>query len=81
MIENEWDSFFDQVTTFCGKYEIKVPDMEEIFVTKSLSRRKVQDITNLHHFQVELYYSIIDIQLQKLNDQFDEVNTDLLLCM
>ena len=55
--------------------------MEEIFVTKSRSRRKVQDITNLHHFRVELFYSIIDMQLQELNDLFDEVNTDLLLCM
>ena len=81
MRENEWDYFFDQVTTFCGKHEIKVPDMEEIFVTKSRSRRKVQDITNFHHFRVELFYSIIDIQLQELNDRFDEVNTDLLLCM
>ena len=55
--------------------------MEEIFVTKSRSRHKVQDITNLHHFRVELFYSIIDIRLQELNDRFDEVNTDLLLCM
>ena len=27
MRENEWGSFFDQVTTFCEKHEIKVPDM------------------------------------------------------
>ena len=30
---------------------------------------------------MELFYSIIDIQLQELNDRFDEVNTDLLLCI
>ena len=81
MRENECDSFFNQVSTFCERHEIKVPDMEDIFVTKSRSRRKVQDITNLHHFRVELFYSIIDIRLQELNDRFDEVNTNLLLCI
>ena len=52
--------------------------MEEVFVNKCRSRRKAQDMTNLHHFRVELFYSII---LQELNDQFDEVNTNLLLCI
>ena len=53
----------------------------EVFVNRGRSRRKAQDITNLHHFRVDLFYSIIDMQLQELNDRFDEVNTDLLLCM
>ena len=81
MRDNGWDSFFDQVSTFFGRYNIQVPNMEEVFVNRGRSRRKAQDITNLHHFRVELFYSIIDMQLQELNDRFDEVNTDLLLCM
>ena len=55
--------------------------MKKIFVTKSRSRPQVQDITNVHHFRMELFYCIINMQLQELNDRFDEVNTDLLLCM
>ena len=81
MRDNGWDSFFDQVSTFCGRYNIQIPNMEEVFVNRCQSRRKAQDITNLHQFRVELFYSIIDMQLQELNDRFDEVNTDLLLCM
>ena len=37
--------------------------------------------TNLHHYRVELFYIVIDMQLQELNNRFLEVNTDLLLCM
>ncbi|KAK4559753.1 hypothetical protein RGQ29_008794 [Quercus rubra] len=37
--------------------------------------------TNLHHYRVELFYTVIDMQLQELNNRFSEANTDLLLCM
>ena len=30
---------------------------------------------------MELFYAAIDTQLQELNNRFNEVNTDLLLCM
>ena len=36
---------------------------------------------NLHHYQVELFYVVIYIQLQELNSRFTEVNTELLLCV
>ena len=81
MKDNRRDSFFVQVSTFYGKRDIQVPNIEEVSVNRGRSRHKAQDITNLHHFRVELFYSIIDMQLQELNDRFDEVNTDLLLCM
>ncbi|XP_075665548.1 uncharacterized protein LOC142635239 [Castanea sativa] len=32
-------------------------------------------------YRVELFYTVIDTQLQELNNRFSEVNTDLLLCM
>ena len=35
--------------------------------------------TNLHHYRVELFYIVIDMQLQELNNHFFEANTDLLL--
>ena len=79
--DTRWDSFFEQVSNFCGKYEIIVPNMEDTFVTRGRSRRRVQEITNLHHFRVDLFYVVIDMQLQELNDRFNEVNTNLLLCV
>ena len=38
-------------------------------------------MTNLHHYQVELFYTLIDMQLQELNNRFTEVNMELLLCV
>ena len=35
----------------------------------------------MHHFRVELFYSVIDMQLQELNDRFTEASTELLLCL
>ncbi|XP_075649763.1 uncharacterized protein LOC142620249 [Castanea sativa] len=45
------------------------------------SRRKTQQNTNLHHYRVKLFYTVIDLQLQELNNRFSEANADLLLCM
>ena len=55
--------------------------MEDTFVTQDQSRRRVQEITNLHHFHVDLFYVVIDMQLHELNDHFNEVNTNLFLCI
>ncbi|KAJ8770648.1 hypothetical protein K2173_021295 [Erythroxylum novogranatense] len=59
-------------------YEI---DMQDMFIVRGRSRRRSEDMTNLHHYRVEFFYSVIDMQLQELNNRFDEVNTSLLLCM
>ena len=55
--------------------------MDEIFVVSGRLRRNTQQNTNLHHYRVELFYTVIDLQLQELNNCFLEVNTDLLICM
>lgn len=36
---------------------------------------------NFHHYKVQLFYAIIDIQFEKLNNCFNKVNTKLLLCV
>ncbi|GAV74989.1 Dimer_Tnp_hAT domain-containing protein [Cephalotus follicularis] len=55
--------------------------MDEKFVAPGRSRRNVEETTNLHHFRVEVFYSVIDLQIRELNDRFNEVNTELLICM
>ncbi|GJV49000.1 zinc finger MYM-type protein 1-like protein [Tanacetum coccineum] len=37
-------------------------------------------MTNDHHFRVEVFYMIIDLQLQELNTRFNEISTSLLIC-
>ncbi|KAK1384870.1 Zinc finger MYM-type protein [Heracleum sosnowskyi] len=71
----------EHVPTFCQSHNIDVPEMNDVFIPRGRSRRKTYETTNSHHYRVELYYSIIDMQLQELNGRFDEVNTALLLCI
>jgi hypothetical protein len=81
MRENGWSSLLDEVSTFCGINEIVVPNMDDIFLARGRSRRKAHGMTNLHYYRVELFYAIIDMQLQELNNRFTESNTELLLCV
>ena len=37
--------------------------------------------TNLHYYRVEVFYTVIDMQLQELNNRFNKANIELLLCM
>ncbi|XP_016191640.1 zinc finger MYM-type protein 1-like [Arachis ipaensis] len=79
--DDGWSLLLDEVSLFCDKYNITVPKMDDIFVSQGRSRRKAQKISNLHHFQVEIFYQVVDRQLQELKNRFTEVNTELLLCI
>ncbi|XP_016165011.2 zinc finger MYM-type protein 1-like [Arachis ipaensis] len=79
--DDGWSLLVDEVSLFYDKYNITVPKMDDIFVSQGRSRRKAQKISNLHHFQVEIFYQVVDRQLQELNNRFIEVNTELLLCI
>ena len=81
MRDNGWSSLLDQVSYFCERHNIDIPSMNDTFLTRGRPRRKAHEITNLNHYQVELFYVVIDMQLQELNSRFTEVNTELLLCV
>ena len=55
--------------------------MDNIFQVSWQSRRKAQEMTNLYHYRIKLFYVIIDMQLQELNNNFIESNTKLFLCV
>ncbi|KAL1345993.1 hypothetical protein AAHE18_08G156300 [Arachis hypogaea] len=74
-----WSLLLDEVSLFCDKHNITIPIMDDIFVLQERSRRKAQKISNLHHFQVKIFYQVVDRQLQELNNRFLEMNTELLL--
>ena len=79
--DDGWESLLIEVSNFCSKHEIIMLNMEDAYATRGRPRRRVEKMTNLHHYRVELFYSVIDMQAQELNHRFDEVNTELLLCM
>ncbi|EOA33131.1 hypothetical protein CARUB_v10016470mg [Capsella rubella] len=78
--DDGWDSLMNKVSSFCEKHNAELLVMEDVFVDPRKPRRKT-NITNLHHYKVNCFYTIIDLQLQEFNDRFTEVNTDLLICM
>jgi hypothetical protein len=79
MRKDGWNSLFEEVSKFCARNNIVVPNMDELYQPQS--RRKAQDIKNLHNYRVELYYTIIDMQLQELNSCFNEASSELLFCI
>jgi hypothetical protein len=80
--EEGWNGFLQRVTSFCVKYKIEVVDMEGPYYPFGRPRRGFYNgAMNYHCFHVDMFVSIIDRQLQELNDRFEEVNTELLSCM
>ena len=81
MRDDEWKSLLIEVSSFCTTHDIYILNMDEIFVVNGRPRRNTQQNTNLHHYCVELFYIIINMQIQELNNHFSEANTDMLFCM
>jgi hypothetical protein len=77
MREEGWNSLLEEVSMFCAKNNIIVPNIDDMYQPRS--RRKAQSMKNSQHYCVELYYTIIDMRLQEFNSHFNEANSELLL--
>ncbi|XP_073133301.1 uncharacterized protein [Henckelia pumila] len=73
MRDDGWNTLLEQVFNFCEKFHVDTLDMNDLYVGEIRSRRKAKKVTNLHHYQVELFNTIIDMQLQELNFRFNEL--------
>ncbi|XP_020679943.1 uncharacterized protein LOC110097737 [Dendrobium catenatum] len=81
MRDNKWDAFITRVSLFCVEHKIITPDLNDKWIARGRSRRGHQEMTNLHHYRVDIFYTVLDMQLQELNNHFTEANTELLLCI
>ncbi|XP_050139341.1 uncharacterized protein LOC126615550 [Malus sylvestris] len=81
MRNNGFDALVDEISAFCEKHYIDVPNMEDAFILPGRSRRNAPIRTNRHHYRVELFIYVIDEQITELDDRFNEVNTELLICL
>ncbi|XP_059629026.1 uncharacterized protein LOC132271602 [Cornus florida] len=81
MRESGWDSLLNEVSSFFVKHDIPIPNMDDTFLPRGRLRRKAHDKSNLHHYRVDLFNSIIDMQLQELTSRFSEMSSELLLCV
>ncbi|XP_028112210.1 uncharacterized protein LOC114310433 [Camellia sinensis] len=81
MTDSGWSSLMDEVSSFFNKHCIDVPNMDDLYVPRGRSRCIDQEMTNSYHYFVKLFDFVIDMQLQGLNNHFNEVNIELLLCV
>ncbi|XP_012832961.1 PREDICTED: zinc finger MYM-type protein 1-like [Erythranthe guttata] len=79
--ENGWDFLFESVTVFCKKHKVDVPQMDVKYVARGRRRRNEEEMTNLHHYKVETFYTILDMQLGELNARFSDSTMELLVCI
>ncbi|XP_074364256.1 uncharacterized protein LOC141705083 [Apium graveolens] len=79
--DDGWNELIVDVSKFCEKFEIDVPDMDAISMPRGRSRRKLQKVSNKHHFKISLMNTIIDYQLQEINERLDRDNMELLSCI
>ncbi|XP_076914181.1 uncharacterized protein LOC143573086 [Bidens hawaiensis] len=75
-----FDSLVEDVTSFCDEYDIEVVDMEAKYVDPKYRRKKIS-ITNRHHYVVNNFNMVLDMQIQELGNRFNEVTTKLLTSM
>ncbi|KAG5604983.1 hypothetical protein H5410_026475 [Solanum commersonii] len=68
----------EKVEAFFIKHGISLPNFDDPYANSGRSQRKVVICTTLHHYHKDVFYKIIDWQLQELNDRFNEVTSDLL---
>jgi len=64
---------------FYVKNNIVVPKIDDMH--RPRSQRKAKSMKNSQHYRAELYYTVIDMQLQELNSRFNEGDSKLLLCV
>ncbi|KAL4353976.1 hypothetical protein GQ457_06G017900 [Hibiscus cannabinus] len=77
--DNGWDDLLMEVSSFCEKNCVEIPDMTTIYTAgKGRSRRPI-NITLEHHYRVDLFTASVDSQLHEINSRFDEHMIDLLL--
>ncbi|XP_048425917.1 zinc finger MYM-type protein 1-like [Pyrus x bretschneideri] len=81
MRKSGWDSLLSEVSEFCLKHNIDVPNKDDMFLSRRRGQRKAQAVTNMHHYRVGIFYVVLDWQLQELNNRFNETNSELLLCL
>ncbi|XP_049931919.1 uncharacterized protein LOC116247624 [Nymphaea colorata] len=79
MRDNGWDSLVNEISIFCKKFDILIPDLEDLCTVKGQPRRVADRITCLRRYCDEVFYTIIDLQLQELNAHLTESNVEFLI--
>ncbi|XP_023730364.1 uncharacterized protein LOC111878079 [Lactuca sativa] len=68
-------SILPKVSSFYQTHKIDTLDMEELYIG---TRNRKTTKTNRFHFEVEIFYTVVDMQLIEYHDRFRETSTQLL---
>ncbi|XP_029128873.1 uncharacterized protein LOC114916403 [Cajanus cajan] len=74
-----WDKLLKNVTSFCEKHDIEVPQLSASYVARQgRSRHQKDHITVKHYLRVKIFFVLIDKQLHELNCRFNDQAMELL---
>ncbi|GMI87762.1 hypothetical protein like AT1G19260 [Hibiscus trionum] len=74
-----WNNLIVKVRSFCDSINIPIPDLNARYVArKGRARHQQDDITLEHHYKIDIFNTVIDTQLQELNDKFIDHTIELL---
>jgi hypothetical protein len=60
MKDSDWEELLQEVLEFCETHNIQVLNMDDLYVDNP---RNQTSIINLHYYRVNLFYTVIDMQL------------------
>ena len=68
-----WTTLLDQVKLFCEASKIDILEMNAHYVVRQGRAQHQEDnFTTAEHYRVNLFYAVIDCQLQELSSRFNE---------
>jgi hypothetical protein len=76
----KWDELLSNVISFGQRQGIAIPYLDDVHLTTRYNRscKEENQVTLEHYFRVEIFFTIIDKQLQELNSRFSEQSMKLL---
>jgi hypothetical protein len=66
MRDGGWEELLQKVCEFYEKHNIEVLNLDDLYIDNPQNQTS---ITNLHYYRVNLFYTVLDMQLQELNSK------------
>ncbi|KAK9165560.1 hypothetical protein Scep_000751 [Stephania cephalantha] len=77
--DDEWEKLVTRTKSFCETVNILVPDFNAQYIARiGRARHQHDKFTMEHHYKVDIFYVVIDTQLQELDNRFNDHTVELL---
>ncbi|KAL9690219.1 hypothetical protein QQ045_010616 [Rhodiola kirilowii] len=77
--DDGWSKLVEKVRTFCEKINIEVPDFSTHPETRRRASHQQNRVTVEHYYRVDIFYTVIDSQLQELKNRFNDDSVELII--